>query len=640
MTAIDELLKELNEPISAKAAVPTGRAMRRLMSAHPWRYAGNLLLWTAIWAMPIVPGLITKEFFDRLEMDPAGINVGTLIALLVAYGVGRILVMFIGMLVDVNFLFRTGSLMRRNMLERVYALPGAQAVEQSPGEMITRFREDVEHTEEAVTWSVDMSGSAVFVAIALTILIRTDAQMTLFVFTPLVIVIAIAERAGTRIRRYRVAARKATGRITESLGETFGSVQSIKVAGAEKHMIRHFSELNDVRRKTMVRDRVLTAGLESVFWNTLNIGTAIILILAAQSMTSGELTIGEFALFVFFLGFVADGMLYVGLFISRFKQAGVSVDRMVELMRGVPADELTRPRDLQLTGDLADPTLPPRTAADRLEVVEVRGLTFRYPGSENGISDIDLTLRRGSFTVVTGRIGAGKTTLLRALLGLVKADAGEVRWNGTVVEDPASTFVPPRSAYTPQVPKLFSLTLRENLLLGLDEPDETVRRAVRSAALDRDLDGMAEGLDTPVGPRGMRLSGGQIQRTAAARMFLRSPELLVFDDLSSALDVETERTLWERLFRDRSDATALVVSHRRPALRRADQIIVMRDGRINAVGDLATLLETSEEFRRLWAGDTISPPKTSDEPRREPGPGRGTAASVIRPTRPRLSRPE
>lgn len=230
-----------------------------------------------------------------------------------------------------------------------------------------------------------------------------------------------------------------------------------------------------------------------------------------------------------------------------------------------------------------------------------------YPGTDAGIDDIDITLVKGGFTVVTGRIGAGKTTLLRALLGLVAIDSGEVRWNGEKVEDPASFFVPPQSAYTPQVPKLFSLTLRDNLLLGLEESDETILAAVRSAALDRDVLGMPDGLDTMVGPRGMRLSGGQIQRAAAARMIVRRPELLVFDDLSSALDVDTERTLWRRLSTEHAHATALVVSHRRPALQRAGQIIVMRDGSIEAVGDLEGLLKTSAEFRRLWTTDVTTP---------------------------------
>jgi ATP-binding cassette subfamily B protein len=222
--------------------------------------------------------------------------------------------------------------------------------------------------------------------------------------------------------------------------------------------------------------------------------------------------------------------------------------------------------------------------------------------------------------VVTGKIGSGKTTLLRAILGLVLPDEGVVRWNGEQVEDLDDFFVPPRSAYTPQVPKLFSMSLRENLVMGRDDGDELLDGAIRAAALDRDVDAMPDGLDTLVGPLGMRLSGGQVQRTAAARMFVRDPELLVFDDLSSALDVDTEKTLWERLFSEHAESTALVVSHRRPALQRADQIIVLDEGRVVATGKLTELLEISPEFRDLWEteaegngnGVAVVIPKLSD----------------------------
>ena len=185
------------------------------------------------------------------------------------------------------------------------------------------------------------------------------------------------------------------------------------------------------------------------------------------------------------------------------------------------------------------------------------------------IENVNLSLPRGSFTVITGRIGSGKSTLVRVLLGLLPKDAGEIVWNGARVDDPAAFFRPPRCAYTSQVPRLFSDTLRDNILMGLPEDRVDLSEAIRLAVLEEDVAALTNGLDTVVGPRGVRLSGGQVQRAAAARMFVREPELLVFDDLSSALDVETERTLWERLANACGFApplTCLVVSHRRAAL--------------------------------------------------------------------------
>ncbi len=117
--------------------------------------------------------------------------------------------------------------------------------------------------------------------------------------------------------------------------------------------------------------------------------------------------------------------------------------------------------------------------------------------------------------------------------------------------------------------------------------------------MERDLEELESGLDTTIGTRGVKLSGGQAQRSAAARMFIREPELLVFDDLSSALDVETERVLWERIFQQ-EQRTCLVVSHRRSVLQRADQIIVLKAGAVEAIGKLEQLLQESEEMQRLW----------------------------------------
>jgi ABC-type multidrug transport system fused ATPase/permease subunit len=177
---------------------------------------------------------------------------------------------------------------------------------------------------------------------------------------------------------------------------------------------------------------------------------------------------------------------------------------------------------------------------------------------------------------------------------------GEILWNGEPVADPASFFVPPRSAYTPQVPRLFSESLAENIALGQAVTRERLREAVDLAVLDPDLERLENGLDTLIGARGVKLSGGQVQRSAAARMFATDADLMVFDDLSSALDVHTEAELWKRVFEQRT-VTCLVVSHRRAALERADEIVLMEGGRVIGKGTLAELLESSPLMRELWA---------------------------------------
>ncbi|MBT8198230.1 MAG: ABC transporter ATP-binding protein/permease [Acidimicrobiia bacterium] len=579
----------------------TGRLMFELIKTHPWRWALNAILWSAIWSMPVIAGLITAEFFNRIDTG-VGLNVPTLIVLILAYGAGRIGVMTWGMHSDVNFMFRLQLVMKKNLFQRILEMPGAESVDEAQGEVITRFRDDVEHVSEATDFTVDVAGVIVFAVAATIILTRIDVTMTLLVFLPLLVVIALAERTGRTIRRYRKAAREATGRVTEAIGEIFGSVQSIKVAGAETSSIAHLQRLNDERRVYEVRDQTLVALLESLFWNTVNIGTGLVLLVAAARLQSGgDFGLGDFALFVFFIGIATDAVNIAGLFIARVRQASVSFDRLGELLGEGRVGEVVEKVDLELKGELPAITQVERNGS-RLDVLGVRSLSYTYPGSGNGIHGIDLELRRGSFTVVTGKIGSGKTTLLRAVLGLVPA-SGEITWNGERVDDPATFFVPPRAAYTPQVPKLLSMSLRDNLRLGSDKTDAEVMDAIAAAVMVPDMEHMPSGLDTEVGPLGVRLSGGQIQRTAAARMMLRHPDLMVFDDLSSALDVTTEQQLWERLFAEDPDVTSLVVSHRRAAMRRADQIVVMRDGHVEAAGTLEELVDVSEELRELWATD-------------------------------------
>jgi ATP-binding cassette subfamily B protein len=591
-----------------------GKVVWELVKRQPLRYLAAQMLWISIWSMQILVGLIIARYFDALTAGMTTSQLGWIIAALFGYAASRSVFIFFGMRNQASLLFRAGALMRRNLLGRIYELPGAAALDESPGEVVSRMRDDVEHVVEPFDFTVDVAGAGVAGIIAFLILWSIDPVITVVVLAPMLVVGIVANRTGGIVRRYRMGARAATEDITGFLGETFAATQSVKVAGAEHHMLSRFSALNDVRMSMMVKDRTLTAVLEATFRNTVNIATGLILLLAAGRLGatgSAGITIGQFALFVYLVTQITETAYFYGMYVARVKQATVSVERLTKTMAGEPWTRLVSDTPLYLGHDDATPieSLP---APAPFHSVGACGLSYRYPGTDAGIDDIDLDIHKGEFVVLTGRIGAGKTTLLRTLLGLLPADSGTVIWNGETVDDPSTVLVPPLVAYTPQVPRLFSMSLRNNLDLGSGLTSDDLAESIHIATMTRDVETMDDGLETMIGPRGVRLSGGQVQRSASARMFARRPQLLVLDDVSSALDVETERTLWSRLFESRSEVAALVVSHRRAALAMADKVIVMDAGRVVAVGTAKELESISEEFRAIWAGSVPGAPSTTD----------------------------
>ncbi|MGB3327468.1 MAG: ABC transporter ATP-binding protein, partial [Thermomicrobiales bacterium] len=385
--------------------------IRALAGVEPKVFlAAGFGVFTSMYVLTLVPGLILQRFFDDLsDGTSAGANMWTLLALLVAVAVVRACTLLIASAEAVLHIY-VEALMRKNVLRRILTHPGARSVPVSSGEAVSRLRDDMRAISMFLSWTFDPIGQILMLGIALFILGRIDPLLTLGVFVPLLLTTILVVRMETRIVRFRKANQEAIGSVTGLLGEMFGAVQAVKAAGAEDRVIDHFRGINDARRKASINDIVFSTFLQTVSRNLANVGTGILLLLAASKLRTGEFTVGDFTLFVSYLGGLSVAAGFIGQYLTQWRQVPVSVDRLTELLQGAPPSDLMAHGPTYLNGPLPD--LPPVPALDGhpFRTLEVRVLSYHYPETGRGIADVSFTLARGSLTVITGRIGSGKTT--------------------------------------------------------------------------------------------------------------------------------------------------------------------------------------------------------------------------------------
>ncbi len=536
-------------------------------------------LWMLYYLVPLLTGWLLKLVFDALESSES-IN-----RLLLAIGMAEAIrwalfgsaIFFV-----VRWWLAAMTLFRTNMLEAqtVSGGPKAATLPGSPAEAITRFTDDA---RDGVLWPdswVDGSGVVLFGVGALVVMATIDARAALIALVPLAVVTVVTRALTPRLHEARAADRAAGSRVNAFLGEVFSGQLAFRLAGRERAAVAQLEHYTAIRRRTAVRDAVLQQAIDGMSSSTGDVTIGLTLLVLVPAVQSGQFSAGDMALFVAYAVQLGEVPRYVARLITAREQAIVAYGRMGEMVAPGRIDDLVHRAHVTIEAH----DTPRRRDADparvTLDRLELRGVTAVYESTQGGVRDIDLTIEQGSFTVITGGVGAGKSTLLRAMVGLVPLSGGSVVWNGVDIDDVAAWCVPPNVAHLPQLPRLFSESLADNVLLGRDP--SRLAEVIDLVSLGYDLESMPDGSNTMVGARGLRLSGGQAQRVATARSLLTQPELLVVDDLSSALDVATERELWDRLA-SQGVSTIVAVSHRRLALDRADQVITLDNGRITSV---------------------------------------------------------
>ena len=579
MTALDPLA-----PVTARRGdgPSTAQVCFRLLRSDPVAYGLAWVQWVGFHMTPIVVGWVLKLVLDHLTSGRGGVPWALLAALLGTEAARWSLMVsaavqwhgaYIGWL----------TVPRVNALSSLATAPGPAAARLpgSPGEAVSRFRDDAQDLGTVLDVWLDVSGAVLSAGVALAVMFAIAPLAAASTAVPVGIALVLSAALGPRLRQWRRAARQATSQVTSFIGDTFGAVLAVKTGGAEAAIDRRFAALNAQRARLSRRDQLGSELIRSLGYGTGEITVGVVLLLVASAFRTGDLSVGDIALFASYVTVVAGLPKWVGRLGAYQRQADVSVDRLAELMPDRARMAPVAPVRTHLRSG-PPPLDHPATAAVEFVELRVEGLTVRHADSDRGIDGVDVVVRAGERVVVTGKVGSGKSTLLRGLLGLVPVSSGRVVWNGEVVHDPSTFLVPPRVAYLPQVPRLFSERLADTILLG--RPVNGLDHALWLACMDDDLEHMPDGVDTLIGPRGLRLSGGQTQRTGAARALVRRPALLVVDDLSSALDVETEIELWHRLT-EHGPAAALMVSHRAHVLETADRVIHLEDGRVSRVDD-------------------------------------------------------
>lgn len=479
-----------------------------------------------------------------------------------------------------------GTALRRDLLHKIHTLSSADRAQFSNATLITRITNDVNQIQSGVAMLIRLVFRSPFlIAGSLIMAMALDLRMSVIFFIAGFLVSGIMYYVLSRsLPLYKKIQQKLDGllRIT---GENLSGVRVIRAFVRQAHETKRFADGNEALTRVCMRVAKLNAYLNPLTFAVINLGIAALLVFGGFKVNAGSLTQGEIIALTNYMTQILLSIIVFANVIVVFTKAGASIDRVKEVLAAEPTMH-------EGTEETFDENAP---------AVEVRHVDFSFAGSEeNLLSDIDFTIERGETVGIIGGTGAGKSVLVNLLMRLHDVTGGEVRIFGRDVRD--CTFAALRGAVhiVSQGSRLFQGTVRENLLCGKrDISDEALRQALRIAQCSEFVDKLPEGLDAPVEEGGKNFSGGQRQRLCVARALVGDPEILIFDDSSSALDYATDANMRSAVSKELRGKTVLYVAQRVSTVRNADKIILLDDGEVRGIGTHQTLYTENELYREI-----------------------------------------
>ncbi len=546
-----------------------------------WYLAGTLALVATNYLSVLVPMRMAAGL-DRMRAGDEG-------AVHEAYAIG-----IIGLLVIVTrtlsrvWFFTPGRLaefrLRADFFSHLLALQPNFYATSVTGDLLARATSDVTFARALAGFALlqggNVVGSMIFGVGQMLVL---SPLLTVAVALPCALAFGGVQLATRKIMRLQRQSQQQLGLLSDDLLGTFSGVATVQGYCVEDvFQARLDQRAADLRATSlsMTRLRAFAFPLLTVAGGVATWG---VLVLGGGLVNQGALSAGELAAFIALIAFLVMPLRMLGWLLPVLQRSEASLERIHAVVDAVP----DRPDAARLPAPSCAPA------------IELRGLSFAFPGRESRpvLRNLSLSIPAGATVGVYGPVGSGKSTLLRLLSRLDNPPPGTVLVDGVDVRDIDLAAYREALCVVPQVPFLFSETIRENI--GFGAPDEQVRAAVQAAALDTDVASLPDGLGTVVGERGIALSGGQRQRVALARALLRDARIVLLDDVLSAVDHGTEQALIGTL-RGRAGATRLVVSHRLSALVHADFVVVLDDGALVDQGPHHELVSRPGPYRDAW----------------------------------------